>query len=608
MYSGIAAYIYKSLPLTIVCLRRVLAHAGSSDFSQGPADWDRLLAMSLGPVHAAIARAQAALTRRQLGDAGLFARVSGVEQRALCDMLRPILGSLSDQAKSDLIHAVDGMPWSGADGSAIVELIATSSSGKGERKVRNPMQDFRSFIDCMTAEQWGTLLDARVSPAAKQELIIKVLCRLGCRHATEPTKKLACTLWHHVTGCQSADPVAKKKMRIKFGDLLRTAGLKLGAPVVYLAHLPTPQELAAQHPELHDAIFQEAPPVACQVDQVKLLEEDCAIMCRGGRSGTLELAQRLGPQTPTLQIGSDTDAPSNAALGQFGMMMLKSMEAMNATNSKVLELVLGGQGSLGALQPSNLHATPPPRQRRALTFDRAESLEALEDGSITGAAAEPQAVPGSASASSIGGTASAPSIATGGTAEALATSQPIGLAAAERRRRLVLAQQCVKKARSEQAASKPLEPPAPCAPRTPALKRSHVGSVITEMLTERTAEKEMLKKAQKADGKAEASAPTGKAKDKGLAQTPPKESFGAKLGKANGKGLKERALLQGLTDAKHGAGKASYSVERSRSQVLCRSGKKGDGSIPLQYGKGKIYPDEAAAVQAAKKWLKDQDM
>ena len=46
------------------------------------------------------------------------------------------------------------------------------------------------------------------------------------------------------------------------------------------------------------------------------------------------------------------------------------------------------------------------------------------------------------------------------------------------------------------------------------------------------------------------------------------------------------------------------SVERSRSQVLCRTGLRGAGqSWVLKYGRGKEYRDEAAAVKAARAWL-----
>ncbi len=44
-------------------------------------------------------------------------------------------------------------------------------------------------------------------------------------------------------------------------------------------------------------------------------------------------------------------------------------------------------------------------------------------------------------------------------------------------------------------------------------------------------------------------------------------------------------------------------VERSRSQVMCRTGLSGPGSaLAMKYGKGKKYLTLQAAVDAAKEW------
>ena len=48
----------------------------------------------------------------------------------------------------------------------------------------------------------------------------------------------------------------------------------------------------------------------------------------------------------------------------------------------------------------------------------------------------------------------------------------------------------------------------------------------------------------------------------------------------------------------------NYAVERSRSQVLCRTGFRGPGqSVKLGYGKGEAFTSEKRAVAAAKKWV-----
>lgn len=50
--------------------------------------------------------------------------------------------------------------------------------------------------------------------------------------------------------------------------------------------------------------------------------------------------------------------------------------------------------------------------------------------------------------------------------------------------------------------------------------------------------------------------------------------------------------------------KANFSVERSRSQVLCRTGYRGAGqSTTFKFGPGQAFASEAAAVARAKEWL-----
>ena len=51
----------------------------------------------------------------------------------------------------------------------------------------------------------------------------------------------------------------------------------------------------------------------------------------------------------------------------------------------------------------------------------------------------------------------------------------------------------------------------------------------------------------------------------------------------------------------------SISAERSRTQVLCRSGYKGKTqSFSIKYGDGSPYATEAGAIAIAEKWLRDE--
>ena len=55
------------------------------------------------------------------------------------------------------------------------------------------------------------------------------------------------------------------------------------------------------------------------------------------------------------------------------------------------------------------------------------------------------------------------------------------------------------------------------------------------------------------------------------------------------------------------ATKPFFSVERSRDQVMCRTGLGGPGSsLKMPYGKGAKYASEAAAVKVAMVWVEKE--
>ena len=55
------------------------------------------------------------------------------------------------------------------------------------------------------------------------------------------------------------------------------------------------------------------------------------------------------------------------------------------------------------------------------------------------------------------------------------------------------------------------------------------------------------------------------------------------------------------------SGKAMFGVERSRSQVMCRTGKGGPNSThKIPYGKDHPCTTEAQAVKLARQWVAEQ--
>ena len=148
--------------------------------------------------------------------------------------------------------------------------------------------------------------------------------------------------------------------------------------------------------------------------------------------------------------------------------------------------------------------------------------------------------------------------------------------------------------------------------------RASVGSVVLTMLKERDAEKAAIAKEAKAEAKAAVAAAPAAAATAGAAGAAPtavvklaaspaaKQSPRPKLTPEKPEKRLQPDLPNTSTPtikAHRKDGAASWSVERSRSQVLCRTGKKGPGqTVAMKYGDGKPYRNQDAAVAAARKW------
>ena len=64
------------------------------------------------------------------------------------------------------------------------------------------------------------------------------------------------------------------------------------------------------------------------------------------------------------------------------------------------------------------------------------------------------------------------------------------------------------------------------------------------------------------------------------------------------------AMKRGKSTTQSTQKKPSFSVERSRSQVLCRTGLAGKGqSYPIKYGCKEQCKNEVAAIKMAKQWV-----
>ncbi len=147
-------------------------------------------------------------------------------------------------------------------------------------KARRTMQDFSKFTEYFIEPQRETLTNPKVSLQARMDMTIMLLLHIGCRCASESTKKrmtsfvLVLSEQHALT----ENEITQVKKNISCG--LQRSAKKMPDPLVYFTVLPEPSELASWHPVLFKRLFSDHQPVPCKVDALTLMVRDASSKCR----------------------------------------------------------------------------------------------------------------------------------------------------------------------------------------------------------------------------------------------------------------------------------------------------------------------------------------
>ena len=266
------------------------------------------------------------------------------------------------------------VPWSGTDGSTLIAVLRNGlASEPSLRKKRRLMQNYRTCIELYTEVEWEALQSTTVSAISKRSLIIQKLVDLGGRCLTEPTKKLASTMFGLLSEPSYAELTSDERYtgkKLFVFELNReikrreVESVKMGrpdppAPAVYFEILPSAIALKSDYPELWRSIFPTQEPVSCKLDENKLERIDHQLKCRGKPSDCLTLAIYGVPRTT---------AATPDPMSKF----VATLENMQASQMRIMELAFGSsnrdsQPKLEGLR-FNSEFNAPPRPRRCLTF------------------------------------------------------------------------------------------------------------------------------------------------------------------------------------------------------------------------------------------------
>lgn len=447
---------------------------------------------------------------------------------------------------AEVALSAQAVAWAAGDLQRVVEAIFLPRRPSGAHPpARRGLQDFGSMTAFFKEEHWEVLLANNGGTALKLSTIVDHLVALGLRSPTESTMQLLTGLYLICAEGPSQVRImghTQKLSMLRFCKRsLRQAGRH--QPLVWLPALPqAPETLAKQQPTLYRAVFGDAPPVPCRISEVALREVCSSIAMRSSRHAP--------PEQECSQV-----AAMSAQMMQMTQMAQSFMQLMQNGFAPGMQqgFALGPRVSA----PLRLELPPPLAPAPPVAPASAQVLPPLP--------MEPVPAP--------------------------AEDLPI--------------------------VEEPVAPP----PLQKQARRSLADSValISSALADRNAAKS--KGQRRSEGVAEKSVcAEGKEDSKGKCKN--KHKRGEGKGKNKDKGRKtqgehqkeegKRKPEEGKSGkgkdkskkSRDGAWRPHFGVERTREQIICRTGLRGPGStfrIPFPPG------GEAEAVKQAKLWVKKQE-
>ena len=457
--------------------------------------------------------------------------------------------SLSIEERADISTLVAEVRWATGDVDAIMLALSPDAAAL-EAKHRHAMQNYADLLDYFTAEEWSVLLNSAATMCHKREVLFIRATKLGLRAPSESTAKWLTSLL--LLLCEPKDALqamasplkhdVMKSLKSSFKAYIR----KLPNPIEFITRLPpTPALLKQIHPAVYESAYCHGEaPVASKVDYKEVSFVDMSFRCREGGTHT-----QLQPRSLSFS-SSSTDQ-----LSRFASGVMESMMQMQQTQHQMMSFITGGSASVGNKRPLSLGALADDDDGCQLRLVASAKRPMLQVNALINPAPSLQLDSGTA-ASTLGTASVAPAV-------AATSSQPPAAATS-----------------SQSLAGRLPDSTVPVAPdpvmpteSVPQQKPATALSLLTA-LDAREAEKK-VKKTQK---DVVAAAPL-------LMKRP-------------------AAASSNLRAANKKVAAPCYAFERSRNQVMCRTGLGGSGStFAIKYGNNEKCKTEAAAVDAAKAWL-----
>lgn len=490
-------------------------------------------------------------------------------------------------------------------------LDALAQMAHDKKGGRREMQNYEELRHYMEKREQDVLRNPEVNEDVKINMFVVKGFALGCRCASEKSKKA----WGHalsmyICGEGHEGPRLHQKINVAWKQLCRRSVAKKN-PKEWVNILPQqPSELKEKFPAVHDAVFGPRYPCPCPHAEGALVLATDSQPTRSGRCAYKPQALAL-VQKREAHAGTDLMLIAKTFMEGMQRSQMEMMKSMNPNRfgQNAFPNVFGGPSPddipLEMYQQGKGY-------RRSASFHGGQAPREAGEGEAGSIVPRVPALPPAAIKDQVVDIAS-PGAAEGKDA---AASDDIDVGSGLKRR-LPISRDAAESAEdldenAETAASIDLFKALASrdAARADVAKSRKAAKVAAKGAAEAAAREAGAteddaalhaaavtgsKTLKKAKGKA-AAKPKGRPKKVAAPSATISSATSTSAAKAKA-GAKTKAGSKGGS----GSAKPSYSVEWSRSQVLCRTGVKGEPSTTFKFGSGK--GDLEKAVVLAKKWV-----
>ena len=269
--------------------------------------------------------------------------ISKAQSFAMVDMIRQ--ANLTAVEVSDLAVQAATLAWAdNAHATAVLDALEPKVAPPPKK--RRAQQDFTNLVWYGTEQFWTAFGKPGLVPYARLQILLDFVAGLGLRCPTEPTLKMMTSLWlvasHDKTDLATWDFATKKSFFVHTKSAFDAFRKKLPEPMEYVDSLHAdPMVYMRDHGVVWRAAFAEAVPVQPTIDPTLVATFDASYGCRSATAAV----QRHEPKRQPLPLVLSPARPNaDSSLERVATQFMSQMQAMAMSQSKMMEVVLGGGG------------------------------------------------------------------------------------------------------------------------------------------------------------------------------------------------------------------------------------------------------------------------